>query len=310
VRSGGPGATAVTAHCGLTLGYGDLLIWVVIALVWLSDVVLAWAVDFSFRRLDIFALPFVILLPSVLFYAWRGAVRPFDLTHCLARYYALGIGATILSYLAALTPMPLADPLLARVDAALGFDWVAWNSVVTASPWLHATFAFAYESMQVQIILCLLGFPLLGQRRRADEMVWAFALSIVPTLALSAILPAETAWGYFGYAASEPPKTLLQFLALRAGGLRALAPPDLGGIVAFPSYHAVWAILTPWLLRGTMIFLPALLLNAAMLAASISEGGHYLVDIVGGATVAGATIAAIRLVPILTRPAGNQVDNV
>jgi hypothetical protein len=285
------------------LGVGDRLIWVIIALYWLSNFALAWASNFTIHRLDIFALPLAILLPNVLFYAWRRVVRPFELTYCLMRYYALGAAALTLSYLAVLTPMPLADPLLARADAALGFDWREWYDVVTDHPWLHAAFDFAYSSMQAQIFLCLLGFPLLGQRRRADEMAWACALSVTPTLALSALLPAESAWAYLGYATNESPSTLLQFLALRGGGMREVAPPDLGGIVTFPSYHAAWAILLPWLLRGTWLFLPALLLNATMLAASVSEGGHYLVDIIGGVLVAGAAVAIIHSVPILTRPA-------
>ena len=306
MRSDGPGATPDPAP---GLGFGDRLIWVIIALYWLTNFALAWATDFSIHRLDIFALPLAILLPNVLFYAWRGIVLPFELTYCLVRYYALGAGALTLSYLAVLTPMPLADPPLARADAALGFDWRDWHGVVTYHPWLHAAFTFAYNSMQAQIILCLVGFPLLGRRRRADEMAWAFVLSVTSTLALSTFLPAESAWAYFGYAPNEPSSTLLQFLALRGGEMRELAPPNLGGVVTFPSYHAVWAILLPWLLRGTWLFLPALLLNATMLGASVSEGGHYLVDIIGGAAVAGATIVIIRLVPILTRPAGNQVDN-
>ena len=88
-------------------------------------------------------MPLAILLPSVAFYAWRGAARPFDLTYCLARYFALAIGAVVLSYFAAMTPLPLADPLLARADATLGFDWRAWYETVTSHRGLRAGLGYA-----------------------------------------------------------------------------------------------------------------------------------------------------------------------
>jgi membrane-associated phospholipid phosphatase len=307
LRSRGASANPVAAARRLALGPGDLSIWPVIALFWAGDALLARATGITIDRLDLFALPALILLPNVAFYVWRGTRRPFDLTHCVARFYTLALAATLLTYLvAAATPIELADPWLARADAALGFSWPDWWAVVTAHPSIETVFAFAYDSMQWQILLCVLWSALFGPVRRAHETVWALALSITFTVAFSAILPATGAWAYFGYAAASPSQNLLQFLALRDGGLRLLAPGDLGGIVTFPSYHAVWALLVPWLLRGTSLFVPALLLNATMMVATISEGGHYLVDLLGGGAVAAATIAALLGVPILTRPAPGE----
>jgi membrane-associated phospholipid phosphatase len=62
-------------------------------------------------------------------------------------------------------------------------------------------------------------------------------------------------------------------------------PP--GGIATFPSFHATVAVLTPLTLRGYRpIFAALLILNAAMLAATVTEGAHYFIDVVAGSGMA------------------------
>ena len=58
------------------------------------------------------------------------------------------------------------------------------------------------------------------------------------------------------------------------------------GIVTFPSYHTVLAILFVYTHRGLRwTFPPVAVLNGLMLAAIPSVGGHYVVDMIGGALV-------------------------
>jgi membrane-associated phospholipid phosphatase len=62
-------------------------------------------------------------------------------------------------------------------------------------------------------------------------------------------------------------------------------PP--GGIATFPSFHATVAVLTPLTLRSYRpIFAALLILNAAMLAATITEGAHYFIDVLAGGCMA------------------------
>jgi membrane-associated phospholipid phosphatase len=61
----------------------------------------------------------------------------------------------------------------------------------------------------------------------------------------------------------------------------------LAGIATFPSFHATIAVLTPLTLRRYRgIFLVLLMLDAAMLCGTITEGAHYVTDILGGSCVA------------------------
>jgi membrane-associated phospholipid phosphatase len=80
-------------------------------------------------------------------------------------------------------------------------------------------------------------------------------------------------------------------IALRSGELRTINWQSVKGIVAFPSFHVVWAIL----LMLAMPSYPLVLLNLLVIVSTVTTGGHYLIDLVGG-----ALICAI-VVPIINR---------
>ena len=47
----------------------------------------------------------------------------------------------------------------------------------------------------------------------------------------------------------------------------------------------IMALMVVWFTRGTLAFLPAALVNTAMIPATLSHGGHHLVDLFGGLAV-------------------------
>jgi membrane-associated phospholipid phosphatase len=78
-----------------------------------------------------------------------------------------------------------------------------------------------------------------------------------------------------------------------AGPLIMTDPP--GGIATFPSFHATIAVLTPLVLRGhRLIFAALLVLDAAMLGGTVTEGAHYFTDIVAGSAMAFFAYAMAR----------------
>ena len=72
---------------------------------------------------------------------------------------------------------------------------------------------------------------------------------------------------------------------------------DLEGLVAFPSFHTaagllyIWAF---WPLR--LLRWPAIVVNCAMIATTPLGGAHYVIDLLAGAVVAFAAIAATQYV--------------
>ncbi len=81
-------------------------------------------------------------------------------------------------------------------------------------------------------------------------------------------------------------------MLLLKNGPGHISPAELRGIVGFPSYHTVQALVLIWYgWRVVYVRWAALLLNIVVLIATPIQGGHHLIDMVGGAVVAVAAIA-------------------
>lgn len=186
---------------------------------------------------------------------------------------------------------PLQDRLLARADAALGLHWLGYAHWVDGHEQLQKVLRFAYDTLQLQI-----AFPLVilacGNRIAALRVyLLTFAIALGVTIVISALLPAAGPIAFVDRATFE----ILRFtgatpldhlMRLRAAGPLTLTDAP-GGIATFPSFHATVAVLTPLCLRGyPRIFVGLLVLNAAMLAGTITEGAHYFSDILAGTGMA------------------------
>ncbi len=80
-------------------------------------------------------------------------------------------------------------------------------------------------------------------------------------------------------------------VALLAHGPGRISPSAAQGLIGFPSYHAVLALLVVWYARKlAVIRWIALALNAVVLVATPIQGGHHVVDVLAGFAVAAAAI--------------------
>jgi hypothetical protein len=197
--------------------------------------------------------------------------------------------AAILTYAAAALGGPLYDKEFVAADAALGFDWLAWYDFVAGHPALHLPLMIAYDSLLPQILLSVVWFSFVGWEHRSTELLTNASLSVLLTTALFHLFPS------LGPCAGVAPFGNLyvdELVSLRSGSLASVDVMHLKGLFAFPSYHAVLAILFAYAHRGSRQFIPVALLNALMLVSLPSEGGHALVDVLAGGAIAGLTILA------------------
>ena len=123
------------------------------------------------------------------------------------------------------------------------------------------------------------------------------------TTAISAFVPAIGVYQQIGLdpaaLSNIEPRAYLEGVRdlgpVRDGTLRHLDLFALAGIVTFPSFHAASAVLYLWALWPVRWMRPiALVANAAMLASTPVDGGHYFVDLIAGIALAGAAILAAR----------------
>ena len=205
------------------------------------------------------------------------------------------VSGAILTYAAATRDAPLYDAQLAALDRALGFDWSAWVGLVRAHPLFAAALQASYKSLLSQILMTVAWFTWLKREQRVAELMANVTVALVLTTAIFCLFPA------FGPGIGAPGFDLSylgDLTGLRNGTLPSLDVMVLNGVITFPSFHAVLAVLFMWSHRGSISFVPAAALNTVMLIGVPSEGGHYLVDAFGGLAVAAVTIVAMRAVPI------------
>jgi membrane-associated phospholipid phosphatase len=214
------------------------------------------------------------------------------LLNAFAQIFGFSQVGAYLSYGAmAASPFPMADTLLARADAALGFGWLAWFTWIEAHPTLDFILAKSYASVPLQILVLVLYFAY-ADAKRIDELLLAAILSVPVIVCTMVLLPAVGAWSQHGIGIVEPWRA--DILALRSHTLVTVV--EMKGIVAFPSFHTELGILLANMARGRKWFLPVLILNLALMASVITEGAHYGVDLLGGIVVALVAVVASQLI--------------
>ncbi|VVE02153.1 phosphatase PAP2 family protein [Pandoraea terrigena] len=202
--------------------------------------------------------------------------------------------AALLSYVVVATDAPLVDVSLVKMDAWLHFDWPTWHAFVRAHRLLSLAFALAYASGMVQIAFVVVFLSLTGRLVEVRVFSTAMVLSCLVTIAVSGFVPAAGAFAHFG---GDPAKLadLTHFDALRQHRLLVVDLGQLQGLISMPSYHAVLSVLLIHAARGSRrlarVFVP---LNLLVIVSAISEGGHYLVDILAGIGVAVLAIFVAR----------------
>jgi len=200
------------------------------------------------------------------------------------------LGATA-TYPAAAATSGFADAALARIDAALGFEWIDWYRLVVANPWLQTAGSLAYANIYMSPVLLLGGLAISGERARAQLFLFSFWLAAVITMLLFLAMPAVGPLAYIwqGPIPYMPTSALYQAELLPLLRDNMLGAVDLGalqGLVCAPSFHTAAAVIyiaMAWQCR--YLRWPLLVINAAMLLSTPVEGTHYLVDMIGGAMV-------------------------
>jgi membrane-associated phospholipid phosphatase len=198
--------------------------------------------------------------------------------------YAMALGFAVpfvclpTSYLIGTVGAPFRDALLLAADRALGFSWPAWNAWVQRHPVIHTAFALTYPThlLQTVIVTAVLAVQ---TERGAFRFMRAFLIAFGFCLVGLLVVPA------FGMIPTAPSHAVR--VGLRDGSLRVFDLLHGSGLISMPSFHAALAVLITielWHLRGWRW--PAAVISGVMVVATVSEGGHYLVDVVAGVAVA------------------------
>ena len=210
------------------------------------------------------------------------------------------VAAVVLSYLAATVDLPLVDGQLAAFDQALGFDWLGLMDFVN----YHAAFGrltpLIYLTIFPELALIILFLGLTKRANAMSELVDVYWITLLLTILFSALFPTLDPFAHYGPSLSRFPIVqptagivfLPDYHALRAGTFHTFDFGAMQGIIAFPSFHTALALMMTWALRQIpWLLIAGCIYNGLMIFATLTEGGHYLSNVIIGCLIVCATIA-------------------
>jgi membrane-associated phospholipid phosphatase len=202
------------------------------------------------------------------------------------------------------TPMPLADDFLSSWDNALGFDWLAYSKALSNNQTLKSILSFAYSGLTFGGFAVLPAIIIiLNQRLRVIEINFLVLSTSLLCITTAVFFPAKATMALLGdqdLISRFPRGTgvlhVEQLMALRGTEKIYMTSNDVQGLVSFPSLHSCLALIIAWCCRGRWFTsFAGIVICLMILAATPIFGGHYLVDLIGGACVTAFAIWLWRL---------------
>ncbi len=254
-------------------------------------------------------LPFVIVAAALLLLAryaeWR---RLHYLTYDAARmsaYATLGLLACGFVANAGLRlGFPLIDADLATIDAAIGLDVAAATRAAAEHTAAIQFLAAVYNASHIAVAALIVGLLFCGQRVIAWEMVATAIITMQAVAILSVFMPAIGAMAHFnlldlqgnGLPVGAGVYHLAAFEAAYSGSDQVFELADMEGLVTFPSFHTVLALLLTQGLAHTRLRLLGVAATCAVIVSTVPIGGHYVIDLVAGFAIWALTVTVIRRV--------------
>jgi membrane-associated phospholipid phosphatase len=191
--------------------------------------------------------------------------------------------------------MPLQDSLFGHIDQTLGISVpgiVRWAD----HHWLGTVIGSSYPLLQPLIAVAALAPALAGKVRQAREFLLANLVAFAIGVPAFGLLPAVGPWFYYHLSPnSAQAYCWSQLQLLRLPGSFVFRSQGVG-VVCFPSFHVVWAILGAAALWGFRpLRIPVALLSATIIASTLTTGWHYFSDVLGGIVVAALSLAIARV---------------
>ncbi len=237
-----------------------------------------------------------LLLAAAVFYRWRRMPRAVDLI--VMAFWGILISNLLLlpMYILGRRPVAFCDADLARWDARLGLEVPDVLRILPSVPLLGRVLEIAYGLLIVMIVLAIMVPPLYGRMDRAKEFALASVAAAALTFPIFAFLQALGPWSHYGFEPSPPQAASMQtLLALKSDDWFELNLGDLNGLICFPSFHTVLALLTAAVLWPVpYLRWPAALLAGLIVISTVTTGWHYLVDVAAGIVVAPVAIVLAR----------------
>ncbi len=195
------------------------------------------------------------------------------------------------------------DVGLNAVDQVFGYHWPAMIEWAGQHPTVNMVLRVAYMSTipQFAALVVILGFA--GRLRELHVLITAVTITATFTICFWGLFPSLGAKSLYDLPmamealASPVVDTAYgdHMVAMSREGPGFISPKQIKGLVAFPSYHIVLALIAITAARSIRWLFPVyLVLNLLIMPGIFLHGGHHLIDLPAGLVVAVVGIAIAR----------------
>jgi len=214
---------------------------------------------------------------------------------CAAFLVAFTAAGSVLNAMLLTVAGPRMDWLFARADIAMGFDWPAAMRAIVNYPTFLAILKQAYAVLLPEIALGVVILATFGGASPVYRFSLAVAVGALICIFIWALFPAFGAMSVYALDPATAARlhvpvdraygeTLIRMLGEGPG---LIAPDNMKGLIGFPSFHAVLALLLMWYFRTLRgIRWIVWIVNGLVIVSTPIAGGHHVVDVLAGAPVA------------------------
>src|SRR3990167_5878041 len=191
------------------------------------------------------------------------------------------------------TPFPPIDNTLVKFDQWMGINTPAIIAWTHNHPRIHNMLNFLYDTLTLELIFIPIILALCNAQKALGVFFIAELSSFFVGGAIYYFFPTMAPSGVFHspYFSVAQHATSLRFYEVHH--YLQLTTTD-GGLIAFPSFHVIWAILLTNACRAKKIFFyPMVCLNIIIIASTVLLGWHYFADVIAGVvlTIGGVVFA-------------------
>lgn len=218
---------------------------------------------------------------------------------CAAAFIFYSLCMSLFSYLLLPIVGPTWDLELNAIDKVLGYHWPDVINWASQNPIANQVLLIAYMSTIPQFAALVVLLGLSGKIKKLQALLLSVTLTATFTICFWGVFPTMGTTVLFQIPPSIEKLTApfadtaygKEMLLMAQQGPGLISPKEIKGLVAFPSYHIVLAVVAIYYAYSIKWLFPVyLVLNLLIMPAIFVHGGHHFVDLPAGMIVALAGI--------------------
>lgn len=233
-----------------------------------------------------FLAPFVLIMLVVAWYARDISPRLAMFTRFYTLYFIFSFCLAVILNGIQYSDFATIDAVLVKWDEALGIDTPALIAWTAHHPTLKLLFEIAYSAVSLEVMLLPALLAILHYEKQLNEYLLVLSVVAIVGSLIYYFFPTAAPVSVYNsdYFLSFQHDTVLKFRQIHS----YIQPTTKeGGMIAFPSFHVIWALMCAWVLREKWwLFLPIALINFIAIVSTVMLGWHYLVDVISAVFIA------------------------